>query len=235
VSQASEPRTALVTGGAGGIGQAITAELRGLGYRVCSLDLVSDPGDPFSYAVDVTDVEQVEGAVAEVVDACGAVEVLVTAAGTFVELPIEDLTAEHWRETLLLHLGGTVNVCRAVLPAMLDADRGHIIGITSDLALTGAPHAADYAAAKGAVIGFIRALALELSATGVRANLVAPGPTDTPMIPVGSSYREREYLQTVPAGRLVRPDEIARAVRLLVQDGDFYVGQIVSPNAGVAI
>jgi NAD(P)-dependent dehydrogenase (short-subunit alcohol dehydrogenase family) len=232
---AGERRVAVVTGGAGGIGRAIVGELRGAGHDVCSLDLAAVPGDRWSFTVDVTDASQVQRAVTRIVDEHGPVEVLVTAAGTYVELPVADITPEHWQQTLRLHLGGTVNACRAVLPGMLAADRGHIVAVTSDLALTGAPNAADYAAAKGAVIGFVRALALELCGTAVRANLVAPGPTDTPMIPIGSHYREQRYLSTVPAGRLVRPEEIARAVRFLIEDGDFYVGQIVSPNAGVAL
>ncbi len=226
---------AVVTGSAGGIGRAIASELREMGYQVFSLDLHGDAVDRDAYAVDVTDGSQVERAIGEVLRTAGPIEVLVTAAGTFIELAAGEITPEHWRQTLALHLGGTVNACRAVLRGMLDTDRGHIVAITSDLALTGAPMAADYAAAKGAVIGFIRALALELCSTAVRANLVAPGPTDTPMIPAGSHYREWEYLSTVPANRLVRPDEIARAVRFLIEDGDFYVGQIVSPNAGVAL
>lgn len=223
-------RVAIVTGGAGGIGRAIREELATMGYRTWSLDLETAPGD--AVAVDVTDESAVAEAIAQIP---GRVDVLVTAAGTYVEVPATEITSERWEATLRLHLGGTAAACRAVLPRMLAEDRGHIVAITSDLALSGAPNAADYAAAKGAVIGFVRALALELASTGVRANLVAPGPTDTPMIPEASHYRERPYLDTVPIRRLVDPGEVSRAVRFLVEDGDFYVGQVVSPNGGVAI
>lgn len=235
MSSRSAPGLAVVTGGAGGIGQAVVSELRACEYDVCSLDLTPDPEDELGVGADVTDPAQVESAIASIVADRGLVEVLVTAAGTYEELLLQDITPERWRSTLCLHLGGTVNICRAVLPGMLQNDRGHLICVTSDLALTGARNAVDYAAAKGAVIGFVRALALELAGTSIRANLLAPGPSDTPMIPTDSWYRTDAYLNTVPARRLVRPDEIARAVRFLIQDGDFYVGQIVSPNAGVAM
>lgn len=225
---------AIVTGGGGGIGQAIVQELEEMGYAAWSLDLTAGPRER-DLAVDVTDRITVSAAVTHVASKGRPVEVLVTVAGTFIELAVTDVTPAHWQDTLRLHLGGTVNACRAALPLMLDAGRGSIVAITSDLALSGAPSAAPYAAAKGAVIGFIRSLALELADTPVRANLVAPGPTDTPMIPPDAHYREEPYLSTVPARRLVRPDEISRAVRFLVEDGDFYVGQIISPNAGVVM
>lgn len=226
---------AIVTGGAGGIGLAVCDQLRQSGYTTYSFDLNADPADAWSVTLDVTDSKAVNEAVSKVLADHDRVDVLVTAAGTFVEMPATDITPEIWNRTLGVHLGGTANLIRAVLPAMLAADFGRIVAITSDLALTGAPAAADYAAAKGAIVGLIRSLALETARTGVRANMVAPGPTDTPMIAPDEHYREESYLSTLPARRLVAPAEIARAVRLLVDDGDYYVGQIVSPNAGIAL
>lgn len=222
-----------MTGGGGGIGRALVAELVALGYDAVSLDLAGD--GECTVRCDVTDADAVAAALKLVAGERGPIAVAVAAAGDFIERPLEAIDDAAWDRTMAIHLGGTVNLFRAALPAMIRAGRGHLVAITSDLALTGAPLSADYAAAKGAMIGLVRALALELARTPIRANLIAPGPTDTPMIPAGSPYRERDYLDTLPARRLVDPAEIARALRLLIEDGDMYVGQIVSPNAGIAI
>lgn len=226
---------AIVTGGSGGIGRAIRRELRAAGFTTYSLDVVPQPGDDTCFVVDVTDEAEVIATVANIVATCGRVDVAVSAAGTFHEIPALEIDPAEWAATLRLHLGGTVALWRAVLPVMLAANRGHLIAISSDLALSGAPCSAAYAAAKGAVLGLMRSLGLELAATGVRANSVAPGPTDTPMIRPDEYYRTEAYLRTLPARRLVRPDEVARAVRFLVEDGDYYVGQVVSPNAGIVM
>ena len=222
-----------MTGGSGGIGRALVAELFALGFDVVSLDLVD--GARGTVRCDVSDADAV-GAALDLIEAeRGPLAVAVAAAGDFIERPLEAIDDTDWDRTMAIHLGGTANLFRAALPSMIRAGRGHLVAITSDLALTGAPRSADYAAAKGAMIGLVRALALELAPTSVRANLIAPGPTDTPMIPASSPYRDRDYLETLPARRLVAPVEIARALRLLIQDGDLYVGQVISPNAGIAI
>lgn len=229
------PLVAVVTGGAGGIGLAVRNELIKMGYTAYSLDLAWDPDNPVTRTVDVTDRIALERVTNQILEEHGRIDVAVTAAGTFIEKPATEITVESWSATMMLHLGGTANVIRAVLPTMLSADCGRIVAITSDLALTGAPAAADYSAAKGAVMGLIRSVALETARTGVRANMVAPGPTDTPMIAPDEHYRTETYLSTLPARRLVDPDEIARAVRFLIEDGDYYIGQVISPNAGIAL
>ena len=92
-----------------------------------------------------------------------------------------------------------------------------------------------YAAAKGAVIGLVRSLAAEVAARGVRVNAVAPGPTDTPLLAADSPWRAADYLATLPAGRLTRPDEVALCVSALIEEGSFCVGEILSPNSGAVI
>ncbi|MGZ8820707.1 MAG: SDR family oxidoreductase, partial [Aeromicrobium sp.] len=94
---------------------------------------------------------------------------------------------------------------------------------------------AHYVAAKGAVIGLVRSLAAELAPHGVRVNGVAPGPTDTPMLPADSPWRDPDYLTTLPLGRLVAPEEIALVVAYLLGEATFATGEIVSPNAGAVI
>ena len=136
---------------------------------------------------------------------------------------------------LAVHLGGTYNSCAAVLPDMLERRTGHIITISSELALAGGDADAHYAAAKGAIIGFTKSLAVEVAGRGVRVNSVAPGPTDTPLLEPDSPWRDPAFLQTLPLRRLVRPEEVAETVLFLAEEGDYFCGQVISPNAGAVI
>jgi 2-hydroxycyclohexanecarboxyl-CoA dehydrogenase len=132
-------------------------------------------------------------------------------------------------------LGGTVNCCAAVLPHMLSCGQGAIVAISSELALGGSTTDLHYVAAKGAVLGLIKSLAMEVAQTGIRVNAVAPGPTDTPLLAADSLWREPAYLSTLPLGRLVQPAEIASAVYYLATEGFMYCGEVLSPNAGAVI
>jgi NAD(P)-dependent dehydrogenase (short-subunit alcohol dehydrogenase family) len=90
-------------------------------------------------------------------------------------------------------------------------------------------------AAKGAVLGLVKSLAMEVAETGIRVNAVAPGPTDTPLLAADSLWRKPDYLATLPLGRLVAPEEIAHAVYYLATEGSMYCGEVLSPNAGAVI
>jgi 2-hydroxycyclohexanecarboxyl-CoA dehydrogenase len=132
-------------------------------------------------------------------------------------------------------LGGTVNCSKAVLPHMLARDSGAIVAISSELALAGSATDLHYVAAKGAVLGFVKSLAMEVAHTPIRVNAVAPGPTDTPLLASDSLWRQPDYLATLPLGRLVKPAEIAGAVYYLATEGSMYCGEVLSPNAGAVI
>jgi NAD(P)-dependent dehydrogenase (short-subunit alcohol dehydrogenase family) len=108
-----------------------------------------------------------------------------------------------------------------------------MITISSELALAGGEGDAHYTAAKGAIIGLTKSLAVEVAGEGVRVNCVAPGPTDTPLL--ASPWRDEGYVETLPLRRLVRPEEAAEAVVFLAEEGDFFCGQVLSPNAGAVI
>jgi 2-hydroxycyclohexanecarboxyl-CoA dehydrogenase len=136
---------------------------------------------------------------------------------------------------LAVHLGGTRNACIAALPGMLERRNGRIITISSELALAGGERDAHYAAAKGALIGFTKSLAVEVASRGVRVNSVAPGPTDTALLEPDSPWRGPAFLETLPLRRLVRPEEVAEAVLFLAEEGNYFCGQVISPNAGAVI
>ena len=223
-------RTAIVTGSASGIGAAVAAALQTDGYTVAGLDI--HPAAP--YVVDVSDLAAVGETVARVVAEHGPVDAVVSAAGHYEMVPISKITRQQLHRMLRVHLGGLRNVARSVLPSMLERGTGSIIAITSELAIGGGDGDAHYAAAKGAIIGLVRSLAVEVACRGVRVNAVAPGPTDTPLLAADSPWRATEYLATVPNRRLTRPDEIAEAVSFLLNT-DFCVGEVLSPNGGAVI
>jgi len=224
---------AVVTGAASGIGRVTGEHLQSLGWQVVGVDR-NESQFPTTMRIDVTDRHGFIGAISQVESTVGPIELLVNAAGYDQEIPIGELPDHEWDRMFAVLVGGTANACAAVLPHMRKRGHGAIVAISSELGLAGCELYAHYAAAKGAVNGFIKALALEAIEYGVRVNAVAPGPTDTPLID-GSQWRDPEYLATLPLGRLVSPQEIAGTVALLADPGSFYVGEILSPNAGAVI
>ena len=230
----ADQAVAMVTGAASGIGAAVADTLRQAGWKVAGIDLGPSDTD-FSSTTDVTDVEAVNRAVALAEDALGPITALVSAAGYYEANDIDEISEQAWNRMLRVHLGGLVNTARAVLPGMLSRQAGSIVAVTSELAISGGVGDAHYVAAKGAIIGLVRTLAVELAPKGIRVNAVAPGPTDTPLLEPGSPWRDPHYLATLPVGRLARPQEIAVAVRFLIEDASFLVGEVISVNSGAVI
>lgn len=227
-------RVAIVTGAASGIGASVAASLRSSGYRVAGFDLVESDTE-LSCIGDVTDVGAVNHAVTRAVDKLGPIDTVVSVAGYYEMIPFSEITDAQWTRMLRVHLGGLTNVVRATLPGMLERSRGTIVAVSSELAIGGGDTDAHYAAAKGAIIGFVRSLAVEVAPKGIRVNSVAPGPCDTPLLAPDSPWRERAYLDTLPARRLASPEEVATAVQFLVDDGSFMVGEVISVNSGAVI
>ncbi len=227
-------RVALVTGAASGIGAAISARLAGRGWRVTGLDLRASETD-LPLVADVIDGGAVREAADRAARELGPISLLVTVAGYYEMLPVSEIGVERWRRMLAVHLGGTRNACAAVLPGMLERGRGEIVTISSELALAGGEEDAHYAAAKGAIIGFTKSLAVEVAGRGIRVNSVAPGPTDTPLLEPDSPWRDPAFLETLPLRRLVRPEEVAETVLFLAEEGGYFCGQVISPNAGAVI
>jgi 2-hydroxycyclohexanecarboxyl-CoA dehydrogenase len=215
---------ALVTGAGGGIGGASAEALEAVGMEVARTDL----------PLDVADAEAVAGLVARTEEELGPIAVLVNCAGHVIETPIADISDAEWRRMLRVHLGGTWHTCREVAPRMAARGRGAIVNTTSELALCGAELHAHYCAAKGAIVGLTKSLALELAGRGVRVNAVAPGATDTALLT--DTWRTPEYLGSLPLRRLSTPAEIAASVAFLASDAAAYVtGIVLSPNSGAVI
>jgi 2-hydroxycyclohexanecarboxyl-CoA dehydrogenase len=226
---------ALVSGAASGIGRACAEVMRRSGWRTAGVDLNASDTD-LSLRADVSDRACVAAAADQVAERFGRIDLLVTAAGYYEEgIDVADITVGQWDRMLAVILGGTVNCCAAVLPHMLSRGEGAIVAISSELALAGSATDLHYVAAKGAVLGLIKSLAMEVAETAIRINAVAPGPTDTPLLAPDSLWRKPDYLATLPLGRLVRPEEIADAVHYLATEGSMYCGEVLSPNAGAVI
>lgn len=233
---APESRVAIVTGAASGIGAATAAELRTRGWLVAGIDRRPSRGCALSVEADVTDADAVSQAVKKVEAQLGAVLGIVSAAGHYETATIDEVTDFQWHHMLRVHVGGFLHVTRAALPGMIHRGGGAIVAITSELAVGGGGRGdAHYSAAKGALQGMMRSLAVELAPIGVRVNAVAPGPTDTPLLAEDSPWRAPEYLATLPTGRLTRPDEVALCAAFLLDDGTFCVGETLNPNSGAVI
>ena len=226
-------RTALVVGGASGIGAAIAAAFGAAGASVVIGDrtAVAAPG---AVTLDVTDEASVAAAVSAATELVGPLDILVNSAGILTESPLAEMSLDTWSQTLAVDLTGVFLCCRAVLPGMLARGSGRIINIASQLGIKGGTGLAHYAAAKAGVIALTKSLALEVSARGVLVNAIAPGPIDTPMVEGITEDWKRAKRAELPLGRFGRPEEVAPTAVLLASDpgGNLYVGQTLGPNSG---
>jgi NAD(P)-dependent dehydrogenase (short-subunit alcohol dehydrogenase family) len=216
-------RTALVTGGASGIGRATALMLAQRGARVAVLDLdpsrVPDPLLPVR--ADVTDDGSVAQAVTDAVERLGELDVLVNNAGIGAAGTVEANGLDEWRRVLDVNLLGLVRVTRAALPALRRSDAAAIVNVASIVATAGLPDRALYSASKGAVAALTRAMAVDHLSEGIRINCVHPGTVDTPWIrrlldAADDPNAELAALQErQPTGQLVAMDEVAHAIAYL--------------------
>lgn len=230
-------KTAVVTGGASGIGAGIVARLAKDGYQVAALDL-NPVADGFGVVADVTDRAAVDAALAQVRDTYGPVTILVNGAGLDGHRKFSNITFEQWSRVLDVNLNGVFHLTQAVLPDMLAAGWGRIVNISSSSAHGGQPYMAHYVAAKSAVNGLTKSLALEYGPNGITVNAVPPGFVDTPMLRrseerglLGSTVEE--IARRTPVRRPGTPADIAATVSFLVSEEASYItGQIIGVNGG---
>ncbi|MFF3655291.1 SDR family NAD(P)-dependent oxidoreductase [Streptomyces olivochromogenes] len=219
--------SALVTGGASGIGLASARLLAAQGARVAVLDRVEAAAEGFAVHVraDIGDDPSVVTAVEQAVSALGGLDVLVNSAGIGAQGGIEDNTDDEWHRVLDINVLGLVRVTRAALPALRASAHAAIVNISSIAAAAGLPQRALYSAGKGAVLSLTRAMAADLLPERIRVNAVSPGTVDTPWVNrlldrADDPAAERAALAArQPHGRLVSADEVAAAVAYLASPG----------------
>jgi NAD(P)-dependent dehydrogenase (short-subunit alcohol dehydrogenase family) len=213
-------RVVLVTGGAGGMGRAIRSRFERLSDIVVAADLRDA-----EVVADVTNVADCERMVAETVAAQGMLDILVCAAGVWIEGPAAEMTEQQWDDVVDVNLKGTFFSCRFAIPHLI-ASEGCIVIVSSDYGIVGGPGATIYSASKFGVNGITRSLALELAPYGVRVNSICPSDVDTPMLagqardygggdPQGYLSALRATLPQRERARFIRPDEIAALVEFL--------------------
>jgi 2-hydroxycyclohexanecarboxyl-CoA dehydrogenase len=229
-------KTAVVTGGGSGIGLAVARRLRADGLDVATIDLRPSDTD-LALTADVTDRSQVDAALSAIRARLGPVTVLVNAAGLDGFKRFTNITFEDWQRVIDVNLNGVFQMTQAVLPDMVEAGWGRIVNISSSSTHSGAPYMAHYVAAKSAVNGLTKSLALEYGPHGITVNAVPPGFIDTPML---RSAEDNGFLgdieQTIartPVRRIGKPEDIAAACAFLVSEEAGYItGQILGVNGG---
>jgi 2-hydroxycyclohexanecarboxyl-CoA dehydrogenase len=229
-------KTAVVTGGGSGIGLAVARRLRADRLDVATIDL--KPSDThLAFTADVTDRSQVDAALSEIRSRLGPVTVLVNAAGLDGFKRFGNITFEEWQRVIDVNLNGVFHTIQAVLPDMIEAGWGRIVNISSSSTHSGVPYMSHYVAAKSAVNGLTKSLALEYGPSGITVNAVPPGFIDTPMLRSAEAQGflgdVEQNIAKTPVRRMGKPEDIAAACAFLVSEEAGYItGQILGVNGG---
>jgi NAD(P)-dependent dehydrogenase (short-subunit alcohol dehydrogenase family) len=239
---------ALVIGGGGGIGGAIAHALADFGARVAIADLSLEaahsiaascqreaPGTTFACAIDVTNPDHVNGVVSQVEAELGHIDILVNSAGINIRKDVVDYTPDDWFKIINTNLSGVFFVTQAVARGMLSRGYGRIISIGSVSSLMGHPQHAPYAATKGGVAIMTKAMATEWATKGVTVNAIGPAYTVTGLITelMNNPVKYRELIETIPMGRLGKPEDIVGAAVYLASDAaSFVTGQTIFVDGG---
>ncbi len=240
-------KIAIVTGGARGIGREIVLELARQGARVCFSYLKSDSEaqnlaqqvkDLGSHALalklDVLIFENGERIVDAAKDAFGGLDILVNNAGIIRDKALMMMELKDWQEVIDTNLGGVFNLTRAAIVTFMKQKSGNIINISSVSGIIGLARQTNYAASKGGIIAFTKALAKEVAQFNIRVNAVAPGFIETDMT---HDLKDKDKLAAqIPLGRFGSPKEVAKVVSFLASDKSQYItGQVIRIDGGLAM
>jgi 2-hydroxycyclohexanecarboxyl-CoA dehydrogenase len=249
-----QSKTVMVTGGGGGIGGATCRRFAAAGAKVAVLDrnleaatataaaIAATSGTALAVACDITRREDVDRAVADVIAAFGAIDVLVNNAGWDIFKPFTKTQPVDWERLIAINLTGALHMHHAVLPGMVARKAGRIINISSDAARVGSSGEAVYAACKGGLVAFSKTIAREHARHGITVNVVCPGPTETALF---AEYKEgagdpakleEAFRRAIPLGRIGQPDDLPGAILFFASDDAAYItGQVLSVSGGLTM
>jgi 2-hydroxycyclohexanecarboxyl-CoA dehydrogenase len=241
-----EDKTALVTGGASGIGKATVMELARCGATVICADVNAEKGAELEreaeatnfavefVAVDLSDTDAVRRCITDVLKRHPRIDILVNAAGWNDIQSFMDNSPDYMDRVIAVNLGGMLHLTQAVLPAMIAAGKGKIVNVSSDAGRVGSSGETTYAAAKGGVIAFTKSLAREVARHSINVNCICPGPTDTPMLQSRPEKLKEAFVRAIPFHRFAKPQEIADAILFFAGPrSDYITGQVLSVSGGL--
>ncbi len=239
-------KTALVTGGASGIGRATVMELARNGAHVICADVNAEKGAELKkeaaatnfavefVSVDLANSESVRRGVAQVLERHPRIDILVNAAGWNDLQPFMENAPDYIDRVIAVNLGGMLHLTQALLPAIIAVGKGKIVNVSSDAGRVGSSGETTYAAAKGGVIAFTKSLAREVARYSINVNCVCPGPTDTPMLRSRPEKLKEAFLRAIPFRRFAKPQEIADAIVFFAGPrSDYITGQVLSVSGGL--
>lgn len=238
-------KTALVVGGAGGIGQAAASLFSAHGATVGVADLDQESAHKVAagidgatgHAVDVTSLASCCELISDFLSAHGRIDILASTVGWSDTTFLIDETEDYWKKIIAINLLGSINVCRAVMEPLIAQQSGSIVLTSSDAGRVGTMGETVYAAAKAGVIGFVKSFAREVARDHIRVNAISPGPTDTPLFRAQSGKHVLDKMvKAIPLKRIANPSEPASAIVFLGSDAASYItGQTLSVSGGLTM
>ena len=239
-------QTALVTGGARGIGKAIALKLARLGANIAILDMSLAPDTvaevetlgvkAISVEANVTKLESVEKAIEQVIATFGSLDMVVNNAGITKDNLFLRMKPEEWELVISVNLTGAFNICKSVNKQMFKQRSGKIVNIASVVGQMGNAGQANYAASKAGLIGLTKTLAREFAARNIQVNAVAPGFIDTEMTAKLPEEVKQNFIKNIPAGSFGSAENVADAVAFLCSaDADYITGQVLNVDGGMVM
>ena len=233
----------LITGASGGIGKAISEKFINLGCSIIFtsssknklIDLRSSYGDSHAYyLMDLIDPDSIKSAIEKILNDNINIDILINNAGITKDNLFLRMKSDQWNDVINVNLNSNFYIIKQVLPGMIKAKSGKIIGITSVVAATGNPGQANYTASKSGMIGMYKSLALEIAQRNINVNLIAPGFIESPMTNKLNEEQKKAIMNKIPMKKFGSPLDIANLALFLASDNSSYItGQTFHVNGGM--